>query len=157
MAERSAEDIAAGVLRIAVGGSVREVPTLKLRWISGWAALFDAGEAEPKALGEWTMHDTTVFGADTVKQMLDLVVAYDRTGALGGREWLEENADPGQLRAALNQMVENAFPLADAAALVDLTITRAAAASIRPSSSSGASRTGTRGRTRSARSTTPSS
>jgi hypothetical protein len=46
----------------------------------------------------------------TQSAILDLVVAYDRHGALGGREWLEENADPAQLYTAVRQMAEVAFP-----------------------------------------------
>lgn len=158
MAERSAEDVAAGVLRIAVGGTVRAVPTLKARWIGEWAEAFTIAGDGGKAIGEWTMDDFTRFAAGSVERLLSLVVAYDRTAALGGREWLEENADPTELHEALVAMVGNAFPLAsDPTVLVDLVIAQAAAGSIPPSSTSGASSTGTSTRTRSGRGSTRSS
>lgn len=153
---RSKEDVAAGLLRIAIAGSIREVPTLKAKWVGAWTALFAEEVQEPKAIGGWTVADAMQFSSRSVAQLLDLVVAYDRTVALGGREWLEENADPAQLRAALIQMTGNAFPLADPAVLVDMTLARTAAASIPPSSMNGASPTGTSPRTTSGRSSTRS-
>ena len=156
MAERSAEDVATGVLRIAVGGGVREVPTLKARYIGEWSGLF-GDDAEGKAIGEWTMDDFTRFAGASVDRLLDLVVAYDRTAALGGREWLSENADPSELHAALVALTGNAFPLAsDPTVLVDLVIAQAAAGSIQPSSTNGASPLGTSTRTPSARGSTRS-
>lgn len=157
MTERSAEDLVTGVLRIAVGDSVREVPTLKARWIGEWSQSFAADDIEAKAIGEWTMDDFSRFAGESVDRLLDLVVAYDRTAALGGREWLAENADPAQLHAALVAMVGNAFPLAsDPTVLVDLVIAQAAAGSIPPSSTSGASPSGTSTRTTSGRGSTRS-
>lgn len=156
MTERSPEDVAAGILRIAIGGTVREVPTLKAKYIGLWGDLFaDAGN-KLDAVGEWTMADVSQFSERSVQRLVDLVVAYDRTGALGGREWLEEHADPAQLHAALVLMIGNAFPLADPVTLADLTIARAAVPSARASSTNGASPRGTSTRTRSGRVSTRS-
>ena len=55
--------------------------------------------------------------------LLDLVVAYDVTGALGGREWIEEHADPAELRAALQAILGNVFPK-DMAALAWTVLNR---------------------------------
>lgn len=154
MDERSPEDVASGVLRIAIGGSVKQVPTLKAKYVSQWGALFSDRGAEP--VGEWTMDDVVAFSEGSVSRLVDLVVAYDMTGALGGREWLEEHADPAQLNAALILMIGNAFPLADAATLASLTLARAAVQSLRPSSTNGHSPTGTSTRTRSDRASTRS-
>ncbi|MBE3073124.1 MAG: hypothetical protein IMZ67_09125 [Acidobacteria bacterium] len=150
MTERSPEDVAAGILRIAIEGTVREVPTLKAKYVGEWGNLFGGVGGADEAIGEWTMADVSQFSTRSIESLIDLIVAYDRSGALGGREWLEEHADPGQLHEALVQMVGNAFPLADPGTLVDLTIARAAVASARASSTNGASRSGTSTRTKSA-------
>jgi len=156
MADRTPEDVAAGVLRISVGGIAREVPTLKARWVGEWSTLLsEAGDTKP--IDEWTMDDVTGLSGRTVDRLLDLVVAYDRTSALGGRDWLADNADPAQLHAALVQMVGNAFPLADEpAVLVALTLARSSAPSVQPPSTNGRSTSGAAGRKRSGRSSTRS-
>jgi hypothetical protein len=163
MAERTPEDVAAGILRIAVGGTVREVPTLKAKYVGAWAErvllLDDAGRAvKIKPLEEWTAADVAQLAGPALDRVIDLIVAYDRTGALGGREWLEENADPPQLQDALTAMLGNAFPLADSPEVLAATVMgQVAAASNQPRSTSGRSRPGTSTRTSSGRASTRSS
>lgn len=157
MPQRSEEDVVAGVLRIEVGDGIRAIPTLKARWVGEWMALFGTGAAPDKPLGDWSETDVLALPSANVDQMLDLIVAYDRTGALGGRDWLLENADPDQLRRAVEQMLENANPFVDAPGFLGLFLVRRAAASDRQSSTSGRSRTGASTRTRSASGSTRSS
>lgn len=153
MAERSAEDVAAGILRIAVGGTVREVPTLKAKYVGAWAEqvlLVDAtGKAvRIKPFEEWTAFDVAQLAGPALDRVIDLIVAYDRTGALGGREWLLENADPPQLQEALTAMLGNAFPLADSPEVLAATVMgQVAAASSPPRSMNGRSRPGASTRT----------
>ena len=116
MVTRSPEDVLAGVLRIAVGGVERIVPTLPLRATREWQAQLAAGPSGfsvPVTEDDWTAANVSEFAGLTLDTVLDMVVAYDRTGALGGREWLDENADPAQLYAAAEQMAEVAYPFAD--------------------------------------------
>ena len=40
--DRTEEDILSGVLRISVGGIVKAVPTLPIKYIPEWAAVLDA-------------------------------------------------------------------------------------------------------------------
>jgi hypothetical protein len=155
MPEQSAEDALVGLLRVRVGTSEKEVPTLKANHVAAWAGLVVGSDGPVKPLSEWTAGDAGTFGGQQVERMLDLIVAYDRTGALGGREWLGENADPKQLRAALDQMADNAFPFGNAPALVELGIMRGAVLSVPPSSTNGASTSGTSTRRRSGRGSTP--
>jgi hypothetical protein len=158
MNERTVEDLVTGVLHIPIGSVVKDMPTLKAKYIDEWGRTFVASEGEPKKLAEWTMQDVAQFSGHTVARLLDLVVAYDRTAALGGREWIAENADPQQLHAALVQMVGNAFPLADApAVLIGLMITQSAAPSDPPNSTNGSSTTGDSTRTKPGRASIPSS
>jgi hypothetical protein len=161
--ERTAEDVAAGILRIAIGGTVREVPTLKAKYVGAWAMQVmlqdDAGElVKIKPLDEWTGADVAALAGPAIDRVIDLIVAYDRSGALGGRDWLEENADPPQLQTAFTQMLGNAFPLATSPDVLAGTImAQVAAGSSRASSTSGPLPTGTSTRTRSARGSTRSS
>ena len=111
MAERSEEDVLAGVLRIEVGDGVRVVPTLKAKYVGEWMARFapPAG-AKERPLRDLSVADVVAIPAQNVERLVDLMVAYDRTGVLGGRDWLLEHADPAQLQRAVEQMVANATP-----------------------------------------------
>jgi len=117
MTERSPEDVLAGILRIAVGGLEKIVPTLSIKanreWQQQFAAVGSSGFSAPARDADWSATTVSEFSGMTLDATLDMVVAYDLTGALGGREWLEENADPAQLYAAMTQMAEVAFPFAD--------------------------------------------
>jgi hypothetical protein len=118
MGTRSPEDVLAGVLRIAVGRDAKEprlVPTLPIAANREWQASLSSGPAAFNVAVEqddWTAAMVAEFTGLSIDALLDAVVSYDRTGALGGREWLEANADPAQLYAALTQMAEVAFPFA---------------------------------------------
>lgn len=160
MTERSEEDSVTRVLRISVGGVVKTMPTLPIDQIGEWAKMLDA--LTPSSAGQGDPNQGFAFIASvTLTSLLDLVLAYDKTGALGGREWLEKNADPAELKTAAEQMAENAFPFGEAAAviasMVVTRITQAVAASEPPSSTNGSSRNGASTRKRSARALTRSS
>jgi hypothetical protein len=71
--------------------------------------------------------------------MLELIVAYDRTSALGGREWLEEHAWPRELGPIFTACVEAVFPFDRRAGGPGGS---AVAPSAGPSSTSGPSPTG---------------
>ncbi len=157
MADRTPEDVIAGVLRIAVGGVERIVPTLPIRATREWQESISKGPegfTVPVSDDDWTASTVADFSGLTIGTILDVVVAYDRTGALGGREWLEEHADPSQLYAAARQMAGVAFPFAtDLDLLLAALVVRQVVASRRPSSTSTPSSTGA---SRRARSRTPS-
>lgn len=113
--DRSKEDVLAGVLRISVGGVEKLVPTLKLRGSRDWQALVaDKLAAIKPALAADPTADT-IAGVTRLAMgsIVELILEYDKTSALGGREWLEDNADPAQLYAAVRQMGQVAFPFVD--------------------------------------------
>ena len=156
MATRSPEDVLAGVLRIAVGGVEKIVPTLPLRATREWQATLARGPAAfsvPVTDDDWTAATVSEFTGLTLDTILNVVVAYDRSGALGGREWLEDNADPAQLYAAASQMAEVAFPFAtNIPMLLAALVVRSVVASTSPNSTNGHSPRGvsTRARSKSA-------
>jgi len=162
MAERTEEEVLSGLLQVSVGGIVKTVPTLPIKHVAEWAKLLDA--LTPSEPTTDPREGFTLIARVTAAGLLDLVVAYDRTAALGGREWLEENADAQQLKAAAVQMADNAFPLGDGASVVGqmlATMLGQAAPKDAPSdpasSTSGASPTGGSPRKRSARNSTRNS
>jgi hypothetical protein len=151
MSERTEEEVVSGLLRIAVGGTVKAVPTLKAKYVDDWAKLLTP-VGDFKVPREWTMGDVAAMSGGTAARLIDLIVAYDRTAALGGREWLGENADPQELHAAVVQMMGNAFPLADdPAGLLGMMLIQSAVQSEPPSSTKPASTNGASTRKRSAR------
>ena len=157
MSERSEEDVVAGVLRIPVGGIIKMVPTLKAKYIAEWSQLLVTTDPTARPPAEWSMGDVADLSGETVERLIDLAVGYDRTGALGGRDWLMENADPQQLHAAVVQMVGNAYPLAaDPAGFLGLMLLVRPGKSAPPNSPNGASRNGASTRTRSGRGSTRS-
>ena len=71
----------------------------------------DQGESvKIKPLEEWTAYEVTRLAGPALERLIDLIVAYDRSGALGGRDWLLENADPPQLEAALSGHARQRVP-----------------------------------------------
>jgi len=65
--------------------------------MAGLDAMMEAAEAGnlPSLLEAHSM---------TMDAMVDALVAYDATGALGGKEWLEEHLDPRQLLLILHRI-----------------------------------------------------
>lgn len=144
--DRSDEDRVSGVLRLRFGAAEREVPTLPLRPAREWqrrVAELSGGFGLP-AVDDWRGSDPGQFANLTVDALLDLALAYDRTGALGGRDWLEDNADPAELFAAVSAMAENAFPFAEDGRrlLATMVVSAMVGQSAPPSSTNGRSHAG---------------
>ncbi len=98
--ERTPEDRASGVLRIAIGNQTRRVPTLKLTAAELWA----------EKAAELPDGDLTTGILEAAR--LEAVLAYDKTDALGGREYLETHADWEQIYTAFGQMMAVVRPFA---------------------------------------------
>lgn len=99
-------DVASGVIHITINGQAKTLPTLKIGpfeddWLPAQGeairAMFEA-DREPAELFK--------IGMGT---LLDAVVAYDTTGALGGREWLRANADHSDLHALVHAIWNRHF------------------------------------------------
>lgn len=146
MSTRSPEDVLAGILRIAVGGVEKLVPTLSIRATREWQDEIAQGPqafSVPVNDDDWSAAVVSEFAGLTLDSILHMVVAYDRTGVLGGRDWLEEHADPEQLYRAAEQMMEVAYPFAESPrVLLAALVVRAVVESGQRNSTSGRSRTG---------------
>lgn len=110
--ERAPEDVLAGVLRIRIDGEDRLVPTLKIREVREWVRLVTskAPGLESAIREDGAIPEFGSFVDDTLDTLVELVCAYDKTGALGGPEYLEAHADPAEVFEASRQMGEVAFP-----------------------------------------------
>jgi hypothetical protein len=135
------EEVLAGLLTVTVGGIEKSMPTLPIRDAREWRKRL-AAEVGPIAglkidANDWAgMPGKLDLAEDT---MLDLIVAYDRTGALGGREWLEEHAWPRDLGPIFTLCVEAVFPFDRRAGV---PVGPAVAPSTGPTSTNGRSPTG---------------
>lgn len=133
--ERSQEEVAGGFLRCRVGASTIDIPTLKMRDERKWKLLLaerlndlaqtDVGEADFTDFG----NPETLKAAATLINLpgdavLELVVAYDKTEALGGREWIEENADSSELWTVLRRAFLVVFPFVTGIGSVVTELTR---------------------------------
>jgi hypothetical protein len=149
MAERSPEDVLAGVLRFTFGGVEKVVPTLKIREVRDWQRRVTA---EVPWLESAIHEDGAIdhlgdFVDESLDKLIAFVIAYDVSGALGGREWLEANADPSELYEASRAMGAVSFPFVGGLRglrllLASVVAQAAAEASSSPSSTNGASPTG---------------
>jgi len=144
--DRSAEDRVAGVIRVDVGGATKRLPTLPMTaaeaWIEGLGAQV-AKLASQLAADEGDVAAVMGFVGGSLTAVLDAVASYDKTGALGGREWLADNADPEQLYVAFRQIVKVVFPFVEElGGLQKLLPGLLQAASSRPGSTNGPSPAG---------------
>lgn len=128
-------EVVRGLLTFTIGGETRTVPELKWRDNRDWQDRL-----------ERTFRDLASVPADTpdgMRAMADaeraLVLAYDRTGALGDLD----DATEREVDAIYQGLVEVSFPLAQSPTAVMLTLVRLGAASASASSTNGPSRTGT--------------
>lgn len=99
-------DVASGVIHVTIGGEQRVLPTLKIGpFEDEW--LPKQGQAISALFNE----DLEV--TDLVKRgigaLVDAIVAYDVTGALGGRDYLRAKADHAELHAIAHAIYQRHF------------------------------------------------
>lgn len=126
MYEQTPEDRRAGILRFTFGGEERTCPTLKLKASRDW--LRAATGRLPLLIGALGLDSDlqqSAFVDFSYEIGLEVISEYDVTGALGGREWLEDHADPAELYDALRLMAQVAVPFGnDLQSLVAILVTQ---------------------------------
>lgn len=140
MDRRTEDERVRGVIPVVWGGQRKELPTLKRAAAREWREKLAAALREVGAISLTDIDAVAVAGSLVSDRLLDLVMAYDATGVLGTREWIDENVEDGEVYAAFRAILDVVFPfVADA---------RSALAELRrllsgpPTSTSGASGTG---------------
>jgi hypothetical protein len=108
---RSEEDVVAGVLPVSVGGIAKNLRILTMAESRTWKlALVNVGT---KGIGTLDLRSSEDIGPliDTAaEKILELVVAYDVDGTLGGREWLEKKATDLEVYTVFRRCLEVSFP-----------------------------------------------
>lgn len=116
---RTPEELAGGFITCRIGGTLRNVPTLKLKDERDWRLMLAQAVGEAQVDVDWkklkeggeeayaALVPLTNLPTDIA---LKLISAYDKTAKLGGDTWLEENADSAQLYQTLLAMARVVFP-----------------------------------------------
>lgn len=123
--EQSEADRLRGKLRLQFAGGEKVIPALRLddgaEWIEVLVQKMTAVAVTSTEGPEGLLRLT----AATTEAAVEAVLAYDKTGALGGREWLRVNAEATDIRDALDTMRARALPFGEAAGLTQLILTAA--------------------------------
>jgi hypothetical protein len=111
-AEEEAILTRAGV-RIVLGGHAKSVAPLTIdrnrEWKKGLSEYIGAAFGDLAAsAADWTQLVTTL--AAMSDQHIDLLVAYDEAGSLGGREWIGGHATEREVWDGLKAVLDEAFP-----------------------------------------------
>lgn len=117
--ERPSDEEIWGNLPIVLGGITKWIRPLPANPSDAWVALL--GEQLRGALGgvsasgnDW--NGILVAAAGLTRVQIELLVAYDREGRLGGADWIGENATPVEIWEAFKKVTAAAYPpLAEAA------------------------------------------
>ena len=128
---RTEAEIAGGFIRITMGGTTREVPTLKIGAARAWKDGLGSHLSRLNALDltldpkdpDATVRSLTPLLNISTDAMIDILLSYDARSVLGGREWIEENADESEVYAALRKVLGVVFPFVlDARTLLETAL-----------------------------------
>lgn len=156
-AARTPEEVAGGFIRVQVGKDIRSLPTLKIRAERLWREQFvgtlaktgiDVDLDAMKKGGDEAFAAMAPLANLATDKMIEQIVAYDTSAALGGLEYLETNLDSAQVYGILRSILGVVFPFVTdlRSAVVELTsVARAAGLlgrSVNSNSTNGVSPTG---------------
>ena len=141
---RPDEQVAGGFIALSLGGQPKRLPELKRHRNREWTDLFNRTVTETlgKAGELKDVEDLVQMLTGSMDVMLDLLVAYDESGALGGREWIDHNATDREIYEAMRKVTGAAFPFGNdlltripgiAAMVIQAVISSRSTSSSRPS------------------------
>jgi hypothetical protein len=108
---RPDEEVAGGYISATLGGQVRNLPVLPIARNREWKRQFDATVRDMGANAESDDFDEVVRAlSDSIETMLDLLIAYDDTSSLGGREWIDKHATDREVYELFKKVTDAAFP-----------------------------------------------
>jgi len=108
---RTEEEIVAGLLSVTVGAIRKPLRVLTMRESRVWkAGLVQAIGGNLATMNLAGVEDVAPFVDAAADRILDLVVAYDVDGSLGGRDWLESKASDAEVYAVFRRCLEVSFP-----------------------------------------------
>ena len=143
--QKAEEEALAGLIPVTIdggatsGGPFRfDLPVLKMGRARRWRKLVSETFAALVTPADSPEGNDAMAGAQ-----LDLIVAYDDRGVLGGREWLEEHATDEESDTLYNLIVEKSYRFVSSPTALVLTIFQQVAALERAKLANGPSPTGT--------------
>lgn len=100
-------------IRIVLGGHVKHVVPLTIDRNRAWKALLAervglAWASLASSAEDWSQLVATL--ATITEAHVDLLVAYDEAGSLGGREWIETHGTEREVWEGLKGVLDEAFP-----------------------------------------------
>jgi hypothetical protein len=107
---RTDEQKLRGVLPLRWGGEFREIPTLKRGPAREWKDKLAEMVGEVGGLSVGAIESISAAGNMAGDRMLDLVMAYDASGLLGDREWVDAHVDDLEVYAAFRSLLEVSYP-----------------------------------------------
>lgn len=108
---RPDEEVAGGFISATLGGQAKSLPVLSVARNRKWKQQFDATAAEIGASAESDDFEEVVRAlSDSIEKMLDLLIAYDDTSSLGGREWIDQHATDREVYELFKKVTDAAFP-----------------------------------------------
>lgn len=107
-----AEIIARRGAPVILGGVRKDLPALVIDANERWQEL--AGRRVAETFGELALGDSWVDALGVVREsvplMVELLVAYDVEGRLGGTDWIRSHATPAEVWSAFQEVVYASFP-----------------------------------------------
>ncbi len=107
---RSDEEILAGELVLRFDGEEKVVRELRIKELRAWKLQLTGAIGGIGNIDFSNPKEVPQIAGLIGDRMLDLVVAYDTAGSLGGKPWLEEHATEAEIYRAFRSVLEAAFP-----------------------------------------------
>ena len=108
---RPDEEVAGRYISATLGGQVKRLPVLSIARNRDWKQKYDEMVVEVGASAESDDFEEVVrVLSDGIDKFLDLLMDYDETGALGGREWIEANATDKEVYDLFGIVKNAAYP-----------------------------------------------
>lgn len=110
-AVRTEEEIVAALLPVVLGGRKKGLRVLTIREARKWKlALVEVGVKGIASADLRGADDVGPLFDAAIEKIVELVVAYDVDGSLGGREWIEANASDQEVYAIFRKTLDVSFP-----------------------------------------------
>jgi hypothetical protein len=110
---RSEEEIFSGTVDVVLGGVSKSMRPLVVTRNEAWQALL-AEKAQGRLVAASTdWHAAVAVFAGMTREQVDLLVAYDHEGRLGGPEWILEHATAREIWEAFKRVFWESFPAFD--------------------------------------------
>jgi hypothetical protein len=112
-----AEEEARAIIRLRLGNTDRVLPELAFDPWCDWVNVYNARLAESAKLDEQVAaapdQQLSIMATFPTRVEIDLLLAYDTSGVLGGREWIQAHASPREIHEAFVKVRAVAFPFED--------------------------------------------